>query len=75
MKTINTEFQPDGILHKALDGSTAFRQPEQWQTVRGRAWAIHDGILDKIDKKWDDLRMTKQVARHAGVCTFPEAIF
>lgn len=73
MDTIHKEFQPGGELHKALDGSTPFRQPDQWKTVRGRAWAIHDGILQTIDKKWDDLRMIKQVGRHAGVDTFPDA--
>ena len=73
MDTIHKEFQPGGELHKALDGSTPFRQPEQWKSVRGRAWAIHDGILQVLDKKWDDLKMIKQVGRHAGVNTFPGA--
>jgi hypothetical protein len=73
MDTIHDEFQPGGELHKALDGSTPFRQPDQWKTVRGRAWAIHDGILETIDRKWDDLKMIKQVGRHAGANTFPDA--
>ncbi len=73
MDTIHKEFQPGGELHKALDSSTPFRQPDQWQTVRGRAWAIHDGILEAIDRKWDDLKMIKQVGRHAGANTFPDA--
>ncbi|MGB7877045.1 MAG: hypothetical protein WBL25_21895, partial [Anaerolineales bacterium] len=73
MDTIHREFQPGGELHKALDGSTPFRQPDQWGTVRGRAWAIHDGILEAIDRKWDDLKMIKQVGRHAGANTFPGA--
>jgi len=73
MDMIHKEFQPGGELHKALDGSTPFRQPEQWKSVRGRAWAIHDGILQVLDRKWDDLKMIKQVGRHAGVNTFPEA--
>ena len=73
MDTIHKEFQPGGELHKALDGSTPFRQPDQWKTVRGRAWAIHDGILEAIDRKWDDLKMIKQVGRHAGANTIPDA--
>ena len=73
MDTIHKEFQPGGELNKALDGSTPFRQPDQWKTVRGRAWAIHDGILQVIDKRWDDLKMIKQVGRHAGANTFPSA--
>ena len=55
--------------------STPFRQPEQWRTVRGRAWAIHDGILAAMDARWNDLRMVKQVGKHAGVNTFPDAVY
>jgi len=73
MDDIHAEFQPGGRLNSALDGSTPFRQPNQWRTVRGRAWAIQDGILDAIDTHWDGLRMVKQIGRHAGVETFPEA--
>jgi hypothetical protein len=73
MDTIHKEFQPGGELYRGLDGSTPFRQPDQWNTVRGRAWAIQDGILERIDRKWDGLRMIKQVGRHAGVNTFPDA--
>lgn len=73
MDTIHKEFQPGGELYKALNGSTPFRKPDQWKTVRGRAWAIHDGILQAIDKKWDNLKMIKQIGRHAGVSTFPGA--
>ena len=73
MDTIHKEFQPGGELYKALDSSTPFRQPEQWDTVRGRAWAIHDGILEAIDKKWDGLKMIKQIGRQAGANTFPGA--
>ena len=75
MDDIHTEFQPGGRLHQALDSSTPFRQPDQWQTVRGRAWAIHDGILSTIDATWNNLRMTKQVGRPAHVETFPNAVY
>ncbi|MGD2078573.1 MAG: hypothetical protein PVH18_09335 [Chloroflexota bacterium] len=71
MDEINEAFQPGGALHLALDGSTPFRQPQQWNSVRGRAWAIHDGILQVLDKHWDGLRMVKQIGRHANVNTFP----
>jgi hypothetical protein len=74
MDTIHHEFQPGGALHKALDGSP-FRKTDQWNSVRGRAWAIHDGILDAIDARWDKLRMVKQVGKHAGVNTFPGAVY
>ena len=71
MDDIHKEFQPGGRLHAALDGSTPFRQPDQWRTVRGRAWAVHDGILAAIDAQWNGLRMVKRVGRHAGVNTLP----
>jgi hypothetical protein len=41
--------------------------------VRGRAWAIHDGILKALDANWDNIRMVKQIGRQAGVETFPGA--
>ena len=75
MDEIEQEFQPGGRLYRALDGSTPFRQPDQWRTVRGRAWAIHDGILAAIDASWNGLRMIKQVGRHAGVETFAQATY
>jgi hypothetical protein len=75
MDQIDQEFQPGGRLHQALDGSTPFRQPDQWRTVRGRAWAIHDNVLEAIGTSWDGLRMIKQVGRHAGVETFEQAAF
>lgn len=73
MDDIQREFQPGGKLHAALDGSTPFRQKDQWNSVRGRAWAIHDGILEAIGTSWNELRMIKRVGHDAGVVTFPEA--
>ncbi len=75
MDEVHQEFQPGGRLSQALDGSTPFRQPNQWRTVRGRAWAIHDGILEAIGASWNGLRMIKQVGRHAGVETFVQAAY
>ena len=75
MNEIHREFQPGGRLHAALDGSTPFRQPEAWRTVRGRAWAIHDGILEAIGQQWDQLRMIKLLGKNAGVATFPDAVY
>lgn len=73
MDDIHREFQEGGRLRQALDGSTPFRQPQQWRTVRGRAWAVHDGILAEIGQTWDGLRMVKQIGQHANVNTFPDA--
>ncbi len=75
MNDIHREFQPGGTLHSHLDGSSAFRRPDQAATVRGRAWAVHDGILDCMDARWDKLRMVMQIGRHAGVESFPGASY
>ena len=61
------EFRPGGELHARLDGSTPFRRPSLARTVRGRAWAIHDGILDE---PWESPKMYKTIGVHAGVNTF-----
>jgi hypothetical protein len=68
MQWIHQEFQPGGCLHERLDGSTPFRQPDAWRTVRGRSWAIHDGILGE---PWHGISMYKRVGLHAGIDTFP----
>ncbi|MEW5986684.1 MAG: hypothetical protein AB1791_08630 [Chloroflexota bacterium] len=73
MRAIDEEFQPGGRLYQALDHSTPFRRPEQGSTVRGRAWAIHDGILAAIGRSWNDVRMVKRIGYQAGVETFPGA--
>ena len=75
MDDIHREFQPGGRLYQSLDDGAAFRKRDRAQTVRGRAWAIHDGVLDALDIRWDNLRMVKQIGRHAGVETFPQAIY
>lgn len=68
MQWIQTAFQPGGVLHQALDGSTPFRRPDAWRSVRGRSWAIHDGILGE---PWHGIRMYKRIGHRADVDTFP----
>ena len=75
MEKIDAEFRPGGALYNALDGGTPFRQPDQANTVRGRAWAIHDGILEEIGAHWDGLRMAKRLGYQTGVNTFPDAVY
>ena len=75
MDDIHREFQPGGKLHRCLDDGSTFRKRDQADTVRGRAWAIHDGILEALDTRWDSIRMVKQIGRHAGVGTFPQAVY
>jgi GNAT superfamily N-acetyltransferase len=72
METIHREFQPGGELYARLDGSTPFRQGGAEQTVRGRSWAIHDGILER---PWRPPRMYKRVGKDKGVCTFPGGLW
>jgi hypothetical protein len=75
MDDIHREFQPGGKLYECLDDRSPFRKRDQAHSVRGRAWAIHDGILEALDLQWDKIRMVKQIGRHAGVETFPQAVY
>jgi hypothetical protein len=68
MLEINREFQPGGRLQRRMDGSSPFRMPGRERTVRGRSWAVHDGILDE---PWDGVRIYKMIGVHAGIDTFP----
>jgi hypothetical protein len=72
MDYINREFKPGGELFQQLDGSSPFRQPGFEKTIRGRSWAIHDGILGE---PWRDVEMYRAIDKPASVCTFPGALF
>ena len=71
MTEIDEGFQPGGELYERLDGSTPFRQPGMEKTVRGRSWAIHDGILGE---PWRGIDMYRPL-KPADVCTFPECVY
>ena len=68
MLKIDREFEPGGRYFSRLNGSTPFRLPGMERTVRGRSWAIHDGILDEA---WDEVQIYKMIGVHAGINTFP----
>ena len=68
MQWIHAGFQPGSPLYDKLDSSTPFLQADAWRTIRGRSWAIHDGILGE---PWHGIKMYKRVSHHAGVDTFP----
>ena len=68
MEDIHAGFSEGGALRAALDGSSPFRQPGAEATVRGRSWALHDGVADGA---WGGVKMYKAAGRHAGVDTFP----
>jgi hypothetical protein len=72
MDWIHRAFQSGGELFNRLDGSTPFRMPGAEKTVRGRAWAIQDGILGE---PFSEVHMHKNVGKDAGVRTFPEAVW
>lgn len=72
MEEISRGFEPDGNLFKQLDGSNPFREPGAEKTVRGRSWAIHDGILGE---SWKDIEMYRPVNKPADICTFPGWVY
>ncbi len=71
MDEINEGFQPGGEYFEKLDGSTPFRQPGMEKTVRGRAWAIHDGVLGE---PWRGIEMYRRT-EPSDVCTFPDCVY
>jgi hypothetical protein len=70
MVRINEEFQPGGELYRQLTPEKVFRPPDAWKSVRGRSWAIHDGILGH---PFTGFQMYKRIGKHAGINTFPDA--
>ena len=76
MDQIHAGFQPGGGLCGRLDGSTPFRRPGFAQTVRGRSWAIHDGVLgEPFGQGPTGVKMYRVPGRAAGVTTFPDAVY
>ena len=68
MEDIHAGFSEGGALRAALDDASPFRPPGAALTVRGRSWALHDGIGGAV---WSGVKMYKAAGRHAGVDTFP----
>jgi len=80
MKRIHELFQPGKELYRKLDGRTPFRRPGFAETVRGRSWAVHDGILLEVDDEvlcegWNSPVMYKMVENPRGMITFPDPVF
>jgi hypothetical protein len=80
MKRIHELFQPGEVLFNKLDSSTPFRKPEFARTIRGRSWAIHDGILNGIDDEvlaegWQSPVMYQMVGKARGMITFPDPVY
>jgi hypothetical protein len=77
MKRIHELFQPGGKLFLKLDNSSPFRRPEFAGIVRGRSWAIHDGILNGLDDDlleagWVSPIMYRMVEKPRAMTTFPD---
>lgn len=66
MVWIDKEFQPGGELHKRLTPQNLFRSPDAWKSVRGRSWAIHDGILKH---PFTGFQMYKHVGKELSINT------
>jgi hypothetical protein len=69
MQRIEEGFRPGGELHQKLTADRVFRHPDYWKTIRGRSWAIHDGILGH---PFTGFQMYKRIGIHAGINTFPD---
>ena len=72
MDEIHAGFREGGALKTALNGSSPFRRPGAERTVRGRSWALHDGVAGGT---WGGVKMYKAAGRHAGVDTFPGGLY
>jgi hypothetical protein len=80
MKRIHELFKPGGKLHRLLDQSTPFRKPEFANTIRGRSWAIHDGILLDVDdgvleEGWASPIMYRMIENPRSMVTFPDPVY
>jgi len=67
MEEIDREFLSGGSLFDRLDGSTPFRKKGAERSIKGRSWAIQDGILGK---PWASPKLYKPVGKVVGVNTF-----
>jgi len=67
MDGIHDGFADGGPLASGLDGSSPLRSPEARRTVRGRSWALHDGLAPGA---WGGVKMYRAPGRQAGVNTF-----
>ncbi len=68
MQAYHQGFSPGGDLRSKLDGRSAFRQPWMADSIRGRSWALHDGIAGT---PYSDVTMYKRIGVQASISTFP----
>ncbi len=72
MEGIDAGFRSGGGLAAQLDASTPFRPSDAAATIRGRSWAIHDGILGY---PYEHVTMFKNIGRRAQVSTFADGVW
>jgi hypothetical protein len=76
MEQIHAGFHAGGPLHRLLDDSTPFRRRGFDASVRGRSWAIHDGILSGMSAGgWSGVKMYRVPGRPSTVSTFPNGSY
>ena len=67
MERLHAGFSENGEFLSALDGSD-FRPKNAGESICGRSWAIHDGILGE---PFDRVTMYKKISNPAGINTAP----
>ena len=72
MEAIHRGFLSGGDLARRLDGSTPFRMSGAGESIRGRSWAIHDGVLLR---PWWPPAMYRPVGGRLEVSTAPSIPF
>lgn len=72
MESIHEGFLPGGEFERKLDGSTPFRKPQFAQSIRGRSWSLHDGVMGA---PYSDVTMYKIIGEEADISTFPDAVW
>jgi hypothetical protein len=76
MEKIHKEFQPGGLLYEELKDANPFRRKGMEKTIRGRSWAIYDGICEDVfDEEWENPIMYKIQGKDFKVNTFPDQIY
>lgn len=72
MLRLDQAFRPGGELFLRLSEipDNPFRSLDAWNSVRGRSWAIHDGILGY---PFSGFQMYKRLNHDAGIVTFSGA--
>ncbi|MBI4842047.1 MAG: hypothetical protein HY803_13420 [candidate division NC10 bacterium] len=72
LEVLHRGFLPGGELEARLDGRTPFRTPAAGASIRGRSWALHDGILPR---PWWPPMMYRPIGVRFQICTAPGVPF